>query len=89
MNSFNQTAIVIVEINEEGKAPETRYVTIGIAGEHIDTTALGIDALEYLKSTTGIKTVKEIIVADSDKYKLFIEQSFKDGLYNSQKDAVV
>lgn len=89
MDNFNQTAIVIVEINEEGKAPETRYVTIGIIGECADSTELGIDALAYLESTTGIKTIKEIIVADSDKYKLFIEQCIKDGLYNSQKDAVV
>ena len=48
MEKFNQTAIVIVEINEKGKAPKTRYVTIGIIGESLDTTELGVDALKYV-----------------------------------------
>ena len=80
MVKFNQTAIVIVEINEKGKALETRYVTIGIIGKCLDTTELGIEALEYLKSINGIKTVKDIIVADSDKYQEFLEHSIKSGL---------
>lgn len=80
MEKFNQTAVVIVEINEKEKAPETRYVTIGIMGKCLDATELGIEALEYLKSINGIKTVKDIIVADSDKYQEFLEHSIKSGL---------
>ena len=80
MEKFNHTAIVIVEINEKEKAPETRYVTIGIIGESLDTTELGVDALKYLSSITGTKTVKDVLVADSDRYQEFLEQSIKGGL---------
>ena len=80
MEKLNQTAIVIVEIEKEGKVLETRYVTIGIIGKCVNTTELGIDALEYLKSIKGIKAVKDVIVVDSNKYQEFLENNIISGL---------
>lgn len=72
LEKFNQTAIIIIEITNEGKAPETRYVTIGVIGENSDKNELGKEALNYI-NTNGKKEVKEVIIADGDKYKEFIE----------------
>lgn len=75
LEKFDQTAIVIVEITEEGKAIETQYVTIGVVGKNIDKCEIGIDALNYVNAT-GKKKVKEIIIANNEQYRTFLETNF-------------
>ncbi len=61
IKQFDSTAIVVVEINNEGKAPETKYITIGTIGKTTEEE-LGKDALSYLKEEKGKKRGKENIL---------------------------
>lgn len=72
LEKFDQTAIVIVEITEEGKAIETQYVTIGVVGKNINQNEIKEDALNYV-NTTGKKEVKATFFADNGQYKTFID----------------
>lgn len=74
---FNKTAIVIVEIQQEDKPLEIRYVTMGIVGNETEQ-GIGSDALEYLKDVEGAKRVKYILCADSEAYRMFLENNLKD-----------
>ena len=74
MERFNQTSIVIVEITPENKAPEIQYVTIGSMGKKTSDLELAKEALKYV-TVKGLKEVKQIIVADSDDYKHFLERN--------------
>lgn len=77
IKQFDSTAIVVVEINNEGKAPETKYITIGTIGKTTEEE-LGKDALSYLKEEKGKKEVKKIFYADSEKYRKYLENAIKE-----------
>lgn len=74
IDKFNQTAVVIVEVTEKGKRPELKYVTIGNIGKNATEAEFAKDALDYIKCD-GTMEVKEVVFADSEKYRTFIEDS--------------
>ena len=80
---LDKTAIVIVEIQQEDKPVEIRYITMGIVGNETEQ-GIGNDALEYLKDVEGVKNVKEICCADSEAYRIFLENNLKE--YFSSND---
>ena len=80
---FDKTAVVIVEIQQEDKPVELRYVTIGYAGNN-SVQDFEYEALEHLKDVDGVKNVKEICCADSDAYRIFLENNLKE--YFSSND---
>lgn len=72
LDTFNQTAVVIVEVTEKGKRPELKYVTIGNIGKSATEEEFAKDALDYIKCD-GTMEVKAVVFADSEKYRTFIE----------------
>ena len=74
---LDKTAIVIVEIQQEDKPVEIRYITMGIVGNETEQ-GIGNDALEYLKDVEGVKNVKEICCAESEAYRIFLENNLKE-----------
>ena len=74
---FDKTAIVIVEILQEDKPIEVRYVTIGLVGND-SWQDLRSHALEYLKDVEGVKRVKDILCADSEAYRMFLENNLNN-----------
>lgn len=77
IKQFNSTAIVIVEINNEEKAPETKYITIGTIGKATEEE-LREKALLYLREVEGVKAVKSVIYSDSEKYREYLGKAIND-----------
>ena len=74
---FTSTAIVIVEIKNEEKISEIRYITIGTVGKATEAD-LGKDALLYLNNVKGQKEVKRIIFSNSEKYRDYLENAINN-----------
>lgn len=74
INKFDQTAIVIVEVTEEGKSPDLKYVTIGNIGRNATDAEFAEEALNYIKSA-GKKEVKAVVFANNEQYRIFIENN--------------
>lgn len=74
---FDCTAIVIVEIINEEKAPETKYITIGSVGK-ISEDELKKDVLSYLNEIDALKEVKSVIYSNSEKYREYLEKALND-----------
>lgn len=75
---LSQTAIVIIEIARNDAPPEIQYITMGIVGRISSEEEIANDALNYLNTTTGIKTVKQVIIANNEQYRAFLANNIQD-----------
>ena len=77
-HEFDKTAIVIVEVQEDNKAPLLKYITIGILGSASEETIRN-DALNYV-DTAGKKTIRAVLLGDGREYMEYINNAIKNGV---------
>jgi hypothetical protein len=49
-NFINSAALIILELRVPNKAPDLRYITVGISDESETDESFGISAIEFFKS---------------------------------------
>ena len=77
-------AIVCVEITEESKAPDLKYVTIVRISPYSKTTEEELKELAvfYLRQTSGDKKALWVMYIDEESYLKYLKVQFADFLSN-------
>ena len=77
-------AIVCVEITEEGKAPDLKYVTVIRISPNSKTTEAELKdlAVFYLRQISGDKKALWVMYIDEESYLKYLKVQFADFLSN-------
>lgn len=86
MNYLNSCALIFLEINEPNKAPDLRYITVGVSDLDTTDTEFEASAIAYFNegsnhpigTTFALKGVERFDTTDS--YLLFFKNQLADYL---------